>query len=143
MALYTRRITWTDVSGNVRTTSLLGVSTMSVIELALLTSSNGDYLSDSEAEVFANASPSPAAAQYQSVTDTAQLWLVTTAGTLVQVTIPAPKLSIFMADQETVNPASVAGIVSQCVGVICDLAGNLVTGYAAGRRAPFPTGGTG
>lgn len=130
-----RRTTYVDVQGNSRTAQLLGTASTFLIQSAVLTVSNADYALESEAELFANPTPTPVNAQYQSVLDSATLFFQTSAGTTVQITIPAPRASIFLADGETVNPASVAGVTTACIGVLCDTSGNVVTSYLTGVRA--------
>jgi len=100
----------------------------------MLLLSNADIALDSEAQLFANPSPSPVNATYPSVSDYARLLFQTTAGTLVQVTIPAPQSSMFLADQFTVDSASVAGLLAALILVGTDLAGNAITSYVGGTR---------
>lgn len=136
MAIYSRRIGWIDANGEVRTTQLIGISSMSTVQLALLLLSNADEATESEAQIFVNSSPAPIAAIYQSVTDYAELWYSTSINTIIAVTVPAPRLSIFLADGQTVDPANsnVVAASGQIIGVVSDLAGNVATAFVGGLR---------
>jgi hypothetical protein len=79
------------------------------------------------------------AAQFEGVSQWVQLVFQTAAGTLVRLTIPAPKQAIFMADGITVDPAAIAAVVAACVGEMSDLAGNPVVAYIGGTLQPTPS----
>jgi len=136
MAIYIRRITWIDANGASRTTQVFGNATVATVQVALQNGSNADYIIESEAQVFANASPTPVSATYATVDDFAELWLQTSANTILTLTVPAPKSSMFLADQETVDPAGafVTGLMAVATGLVCDLAGNTVTNFVGGIR---------
>lgn len=136
MAVFVRRLTWGDVAGQTRSTAITANASASAVEVALLNASNADVLLESEGQLFSNSSPSPIAATYQSVEDFAALLYADAGGSIVQITLPAPKASIFMADGETVDPANtdVAGITATVVGVVITPAGNPVTNFVGGTR---------
>lgn len=135
MAIYTRRITWVDVAGDSRSTVILGNASVVSTEVALLNLSNADWALHSEAQLFSNAAPAPPGAQYLSVLDQATLWYVTSAGEIVQITLPAPLASIFLADGQTVDATSVAGVTATAIGVVVSPAGNPVTAFVGGTRS--------
>jgi len=107
---------------------------MVLVEAQMLLLSNADIALDSEAQIFSNPAPTPTNATYPNVGDFAKLLFQTSAATLVQVTIPAPQSSMFLADQFTVDPASVAGLLAALVLVGTDLSGNPITTYVGGTR---------
>jgi hypothetical protein len=134
VAIFIRRITWIDAAGGSRTTAITGNASVVAVQLALQNESNGDYATESEAQLFANATPAPVVATYQDVADEADLWYTTSGGTIVQITLPAPKASVFLADQETVDATQVAGITATAIGVVVDPGGNAVVAFLGGRR---------
>ncbi len=135
MAIYIRRLTWIDVNGSNRTTQVLGNATLATVDTAIHTLTNADDVLESEAQLFANMAPTPVNALYNAVQDEADLWFLTTASTIVQITVVAPISSLFMADQETVDPTSVAGLLATAIGLVVDPAGNAVVSFVGGRRS--------
>ena len=136
-----RRIAWVDVNGNSRTTQAFTSASLVAVETALLAASNADWLTELETVLNVNTAPAPIAGQFQTVLDSASLWFQTPAGNIVTLTLPAPKSSIFLADLQTVNPASVAGIVSAALAApLTDQSGTAVTVFLGGTRQPTVTG---
>lgn len=72
---------------------------------------------------------------YQTVGDTARLLFQTTAGTIVRITLPAPNLSIFMADGITVDPTNplVAAIIAAVIANCTDGSGHACVAYVGGN----------
>lgn len=73
---------------------------------------------------------------YQSVKSSATLYFQTGVGTIVRVTVVAPQLSLFLADQQTVDPVAAAPLIAAVVGSVTDVAGNVVTSYLGGLLDP-------
>ena len=97
---------------------------------ALSTGSNGDWLSYWGSTVVTQA-PAPATGDYQSVRDKAHL--VYTDGTdLVAVDLPAPVAALFLADQETVDPADPTGVLAALAAILTTASGSPVTAFVAG-----------
>lgn len=69
----------------------------------------------SKAQISAGTAPPPANATYPSVTDGARLSFANSAGERRSITIPAPLLSDFKTNSNTVNPddANVSALISQ------------------------------
>ena len=134
MAILISRTSYIDVNGQLRTTQIVGASTLAVVRGQVLLLTNSDEATDSEAPITVNPTPNPVAATYQSVTDIARLLFLTSAGTIVTINVPAPLASMFMADGETVDPTSVAGLLTAATGVVSDLSGNTVASYVGGTR---------
>lgn len=132
--MQTRRITWVDAQGLTSSTQINGSGSLASLQASLLLVSNADYVREFEGTNTPNGSPSPTAATYESVTDQAALWFTTAAGVIVQVTLPAPHSTIFMADQMTVNPAAITAQITAALAVVTDTSGNAVTAFVAGLR---------
>lgn len=73
-------------------------------------------------------------AVYPDVADQAVLVFQTGVGTNVTLTLPAPKLAIFLADATTVNPSAIADVIGAALAELVDGAGNPVTTYLTGFR---------
>ena len=78
--------------------------------------------------------PSPVAAAFPDVVDLARLTFTDAFGSLVNLALPAPQSSIFLADSVTVDPSAIADVITACIGHLCSSGGSLVTAYVAGLR---------
>jgi hypothetical protein len=93
------------------------------------------------AEVF-NPQQYGAASNYQNVEDKATITMLDVAFGLNKFSIPAPKSTIFLADQETVNQADASvtallaalSVADTSGGYVSDRYGNALTFYVAGVR---------
>lgn len=130
----TRSTIWTDAAGKTRQTIVRGNATLAAVLLALAAKSNGDFQRDWEGATIVNPAPAPVNATYNSVNDYAQLVFATGAGNLVYVTLPCPVSSIFMADQETVDPVAIATIIAAVTGTVIDGSGSPVASFIGGYR---------
>lgn len=130
----TRSTIWVDSSGKTRQTILRGNATLAPVALALAGQSNGDFQRDWEGATVVNPAPAPINATYNSVNDYASLVFTTAAGNLVYVTLPCPVSTIFLADQETVDPVAIATIIAAVVGTVIDGSGAVVTAFVGGFR---------
>lgn len=131
----TRSILYTDAGGAQtihRVNSALGAA---AIQAAVLTVSNADVVQSWEGPLTTNLAPAPTAAQYLPVKPAALLYFLCADGTTAVLRIPSPQVGIFLADQETVDPANAAvvALVAVVVGNMTNEAGSLVTGFQAGR----------
>jgi len=136
MAVLLRQITWVDADGLTRRTQIIGNASTFAVQAALLNMSQADELSDVEGNLTVNPTPTPIGGQYRSVTDFAAIWYSDASGNIVQVTLPAPDASIFLADQETVDPSNslVAALNTVVLGVVLTASGGVVTNYVGGLR---------
>lgn len=81
--------------------------------------------------------------QYSLCTTTAVLNFLTSIGSGVQVTIPAPVSGMFLADGFTVDQTNplVAALIAAVIGFLSDPSNNLVVSYRTGvkssRRTEF------
>jgi len=131
----TRSTLWVDAGAGVTITRINSDGSAAVIVSDLLALSNADVQQDWEGTLGVNATPTPTAANYQSVTQRVTFVFTTTApGVLVEVTLPAPKESIFLADLRTVDltNADVVTLAMDCVGKLSTVGGDLATALIAG-----------
>lgn len=132
-----RRYTvWVDTNGFTRLTLLNSSAGASAVEAAILAQSNADVLNSADSTLTVNGSPSPVAATYQRVADSAGLLFQDAMGEQVIVQLPAPKAAIFLADQVTVDPTAIAVLIAAVVGTVLTGSGNPVTSYVGGTRRP-------
>jgi len=131
----TRSVVWVDAGAGVTITRINSTAGSAGIEADLLAISNADVQQNWFGTLAVNGAPTPAAAQYQSVTERVSFTFTTTApGILITLTLPSPQAGIFLADQRTVDLAN-AGVVTlaaACVGNLCDVSGNTATALIAG-----------
>lgn len=129
-----RSIVWVDANGSTRQSLVRGNATLAGVQAALIAVSNADYQSQFEGTEHVNGAPAPISATYQPVGDYVPLVYSTAGGDLVYVTLPSPQAAIFLADQETVNPAAIAAVTAAIVGTVVDAAGNAVVAFVGGVR---------
>jgi hypothetical protein len=129
-----RSSVWVDSGGRTRQTILRGNATLAPVEAALITVSNADTQRCWEGPTQVNATPATTNATYPTVADYAVLIYQDAGGDLVYITLVAPQSSIFMADQETVNPAAIAAVSTAVIGLVTTGGGGVVTAYVGGFR---------
>lgn len=134
-----RYMVWIDANGFTRLTLLNGTGSLigpdlTTVQTTLISSSNADVLNAVE-NILSVYSPIPPGTVFRSVADAALLTFQDAGGNLVNVTLPAPLSSIFMADEVTVDPAQIAAIIGAVVGVVVTASGGTVTAYVGGIRA--------
>lgn len=131
----TRSVLWVDAGAGTTITRINTLLGGAAITASLLSVSNADRSQSWEGPLTVNATPTPTAAQYQSVTQRVSLLFTTTApGIMVTLTLVAPQLSIFLADQKTVDLTNglIVTLAAVCVGNLCDEGGNAATALVAG-----------
>lgn len=127
-------LVWIDASGFTRLTLLNTASGAATLLPSLFALSNADYLNAVENTLSVNGSPSPVTAQYPVVSDSAVLLFQDVAGEQVSIQIPAPKGSVFLADQMTVDPTAVSTLVTAAIGTLVTSSGSAVTSFIGGVR---------
>jgi len=135
VAVDTRSVLWVDGAAGATITRINTLTGAAAIQGGIVTISNADYLQEWEGPLTVNGSPAPIVAQYQSVTQRAVLVFTTTApGVLVQLSVPAPQIGIFLSDGRTVDLTNVdvSALAALCAGNLCDDAGNQVVSLIAG-----------
>lgn len=144
MAVFGQTATYRDAKGQTAKTSffvsaatpaLALTAATAIVNLitpltnAHLNSAKGAYTTSPTANVYGTA------AQYQSIEDKALLTFQTASGGIHRYQIPSPKVSIFMADEETVDPAN-TDVAAFAAAMITDQAssrdGSLITGFIGG-----------
>lgn len=134
MADLTRTTVYVDVNGFTRSALLTTTAGAGGIQTAILAVSDADMLDWWEGTLNINPSPAPVNSPFNSVKDAALLNFATTGTSLLQVTLPAPKASIFFGDLETVNPASIAALIAAVVGTAKTQTGLTATAFVSGTR---------
>lgn len=113
---YQARSKWFDFSGRFYTTQTTALTASNgVITGAVALSSNAGLAEFTEG-LRVDTVPIPINAAFKSVTDRAELYFQTDCGTLISLSVPAPKQILFLPDLETVNPVAASAIIAACVG---------------------------
>ena len=122
---YLRLASWVDSGGN-----------PAALQAALQSCSNAELQYATTAVPFIGGL-APVDASYPSVFDVAVLNFQTVPGGALQVVVPAPLRSMFMADGLTVDPtaAVTAALITAVIGTASDAAGNLATAYISGVKS--------
>lgn len=139
MANQQQSVVWIDAGGRTRQTIFLVNAGGSTIRGVLLGHSNADVLNWWEGPPNPNTSPTPVAAVYTSVGDSAQLLFADGSGNEAGLALPAPQSGIFLADTVTVDPSAIADVIAAATTYLVNSAGNTVTTYLAGFRRGSPS----
>lgn len=132
MARVNRSIMWIDSGGLTTITLILANPSAAGIQGALLAKSNADYLDEWEGPLNINGSPAPVFADYPAVTQSAVLTFLCGDGSVAKVALPAPQISIFLADGQTVDATQIAGIIAACTGNLVSNTGSAAVSYLSG-----------
>jgi hypothetical protein len=135
-----RSIVWVDAGGFTTITKVRTATGAAAIQTALLAAANADYLQQWEGPLVFNGAPAPTAAAYQPANYRAVLTFQCADFSQVDIIIPAPKVSDFLADKATINPAAVgiAALIAACIGALESSTGSLATTFIAGTLQPSP-----
>jgi len=128
-----RYMVWVDANGFTRLTLVNGTSPLSGVQSALLAQSNADVLNAVEGTLNAF-TPAPPGGTYRTVGDAAILTFTDASGSLVDITLPAPLSSIFLADTVTVDSTAIAAIIAAVVGTVTTANGGVTTAFVGGLR---------
>jgi hypothetical protein len=131
---------WVDANGYTTITRINTGPGAAAVQPLMIACSTADYSEYWEGTTTPNGAPAPAGGAYQPGKLRALLYFGTAAATVATLAIPAPSLSIFLADGETVDAANVAvaALIAQCLIDLTDNVGNAVTSYLAGHLVPAP-----
>lgn len=140
MSAQKRYIVWVDAGSRTSATIPCADPDNAAIMAALQNHSGADVLNWFEGPSNL-LTPAPSGVEFADVKDLARLTFTDAGGSLVALALPAPNLGIFQADSVTVDPTTIADIISACVGHLCSSAGGLVTAYVAGTRNQRSSGG--
>lgn len=128
-----RYMVWIDVNGFTRLSYVNQTASGTTVQTQLVALSNADVLSSVD-NTFVTGAVSPPGATFQNVADVAILTYTTAGGNLVDITLPAPLASIFLADQVTVDVTKITALNTAVIGTVTDAGGNVVTAYVGGTR---------
>jgi len=133
-----RSVVWVDANGNKTISRISSNTGATVIQGNILNCSEADFLEYWESAVTANATPIPPGGSYRGVLTRAALLFLCADNTQATVLIPCPSLSIFLADQETVDAANVfvAALITACIGNLESATGSLAVSYLGGYLLP-------
>jgi hypothetical protein len=129
-------VVWVDVNGFTRLTLINTLTGAAVILADMVHVSLADWLNVNEAGFTINPSPVVSAGTYQRVADCASLMFTAVSGDKIVLQLPAPQSAVFLADQQTVDPAFVATLVADCIGVLTTSSGSPATAFVGGYRRP-------
>lgn len=134
-------VIWVDANGKNSITRLRTGTGAAAVLSAILGASNADFTTHWESPETTNPAPAPVAATYQPLQPMAQLLYLCADNTVASVLVPAPRLSVFLADQETINPAApaVAAITAAAVaaGGLVSASGSPATTLLGGKILPY------
>lgn len=130
-------VIWLDFNGITRQTILSSLTGAGAIWAAAQGLSRAQILTSWES-VLGNTVGAAANASYQSVKIAASMQFDTAAGTILRLTVPAPRLTSMLADGHTLNPADplVAAVIAAAIGQLTDGAGNPAVSYRGGVMLP-------
>lgn len=125
---------WIDAFGRTRATYVNTGLGSADIQADLKALSLADQIYFWEGDFDVNPSPAPTTGTYQSVADYAVLIFATAGGDLIYLTLVAPSSSVFLADQETVDPTAIAVLIGDCIGNLQNRNGDAAASYVGGFR---------
>jgi hypothetical protein len=105
MALNRQASYWVDAYGATRMTTFNYSASPLTIANDLINASNGG-ISQFFNGAVTNLAPFPVTVPYQGVQDSALLLFQDSGGSLTKIYLPAPAITIFLADNVTVDPAN-------------------------------------
>jgi hypothetical protein len=130
-----RSVLFADAGGAQGIQLIRSTAGAAAIQSAILAASNADWLQSWEGAVLVNGAPAPVSAQYLPLKPAALLYYQCADGTQVGLRIPSPRIAIFMADSQTVDPVNglIASLNAAAIGSLVNDAGSLATSFTAGR----------
>lgn len=127
-----RSIVWLDAGGFVTITRVQTATGAASIQADALAVSDADFNDWWEGDLNINTSPAPTSSQYPSVRQVAVLSFLCADGTIANLRIPAPSISIFLSDGVTVDQTTITTLIADCIGNLESVSGSLATSYLAG-----------
>jgi hypothetical protein len=129
-------VVWADATGRSRLTIIKAATNPCTILNQLAAVSNAFPLSNFDGTIDPPIGGPAVAAQYQAVNQWVRLVFQTGLSKQVGLTLPAPVASIFQADLQTVDPATIPALIAACVGNLSDGNGTVATAYLSGMLMP-------
>jgi hypothetical protein len=128
-----RYMVWVDANGATRLTFINANAGLGSVQADLLALSQADMLNCVE-NTLTVYTPAPPGGTFRSVGDVAILTFTDAGSNLVDITLPAPVSTIFLADEETVDATAIVTLIGDVVGTVQTAAGGVVTAYVSGTR---------
>lgn len=124
-------VVWTDVAGSAALRVIRTASGIGAIEADMKAISNAAIVTCAEGilDVFTT---SPVNAQYPLINTSVILIFADGSGSQGRLIIPSPKVSIFMPDNETVDPTTITTLIADAIGNLLSGSGNPVTVFVGG-----------
>ncbi len=137
-----RSTIWLDANGGTQITLIYSAAGAAAILPLMLAISHADYTRYWESAQSLNLAPAPTTGQYQTCSPDAVLTFQCADGSIARLVLPAPQIGIFLADQETVDPANagVIALVAACIGSLASSTGSPAATYLGGTLAPSTRG---
>jgi len=126
-------IVWIGAGTGLTINRIRTASGASTILADLLAISQADKLNTWEGDLTVNSSPAPGGGTYPGLNQVANLLFLCADGTTAQIRLPAPSLSIMLADGVTVDPTTITTLIADCVGNLQSASGSLAVSFQAGR----------
>jgi hypothetical protein len=129
---------WVDTTGRTRLTIVKASTNPCSILNALVAISQGQILQNWDGTLDGTIGAAPVLAQYTGVDQWVQFVFGTGTQQQLRLSLPAPQLGIFLADQQTVDQtnAGVVALVGACVGNLSDGVSSTATGLLSAMLMP-------
>lgn len=121
-----------DFGGKTSITLLLANPTASSIIAAIAAISNSAETEHWEGPLVIASSPSPTFATYPSIAQQAVLSFRCADNTIARVAVPAPALSIFLADGITVDASTITTLITACISQLVSNTGSAAVSFIGG-----------
>jgi len=135
MADKTMSVVWIGAGSGLTINRIRTATGASTILTDLLAISQADQLNTWEGDLTVNATPAPPGGTYPGLNTIANLVFLCADGTTAQIRLPAPSLSIMLADGVTVDATMIATLIADCVGNLESPTGSLAVSFLSGRVA--------
>lgn len=135
MAVMRRSVIYGDHAGGVTITAIRTSTGATGIMGAVIAKSHADFLNFWESAESINVAPATSTGQYPSITQQATLSFLCADGTIARLIIPAPDISIFLADQQTVDSTQIAALTAACIGNLESPSQSLAVSFLGGFLA--------
>jgi hypothetical protein len=132
MATNTLSMIWVDANGFTRLTTFNHDGTSSGIIGQMLALINAWTQKSWSGLLNVTPTPTPSTGVYQSVQDAAVLSYQSASGAIAKLVLPAPLLSTFAADQQTVDPAALTALNTEVFAHMLDANGLAIVSYVGG-----------
>ncbi|SRR6516162_2548711 len=133
MADKTMSIVWIGAGTGLTINRIRTATGAGTILADLLAISQADQLNTWEGDLTINGSPAPGGGQYPGLNQIANLVFLCADNTTAQIRLPAPSISIMLADGVTVDSSTITTLITDCVGNLQSPTGSLAVSFLSGR----------